>query len=84
LGRNALPFLKRLDLGRCDVDDDGFVALVAALEHNTSLQILNLQGHDFGERGVMALAESLPNIKGLQEITIPAIGENESFQSVLY
>jgi Ran GTPase-activating protein (RanGAP) involved in mRNA processing and transport len=44
------------------------VALVSALEQNTSLQILNLQGNYFDERGFMVLAESLPNIKGLKQI----------------
>jgi Ran GTPase-activating protein (RanGAP) involved in mRNA processing and transport len=72
LGRDAMPSLKRLDLGWCGIDDDGFVAMVSALEQNTSLQILNLKGNRFGERGFMALAESLPNIKGLQQINITA------------
>jgi Ran GTPase-activating protein (RanGAP) involved in mRNA processing and transport len=75
LGHNAMPSLKRLDLGGCIIDDDGFVALVSALEQNTGLQILNLQYNHFGERGFMALAESLPNIKGLQQITISAYAD---------
>jgi Ran GTPase-activating protein (RanGAP) involved in mRNA processing and transport len=74
LGRNAMPELKRLDLNWCGIDYDGFVALVSALEQNTSLQIVNLQRNRFGERGFLALAESLPNIKGLQQITISAYG----------
>jgi hypothetical protein len=87
LGRNAMPSLKRLDLGRCGVDDDGFVALVSALEHNTSLQILNFlhgyfrEGRHIGKRGLMALAETLPSIKGLQQINFRS---EESFQSVLH
>jgi hypothetical protein len=56
------------------------VALVSALEQNESLQIFNLAGNDFGERGFMALVDSLPNIKVLQQITIPF---NEGFQSTL-
>jgi Ran GTPase-activating protein (RanGAP) involved in mRNA processing and transport len=68
LGCSTMPNLKRLDLDWCNVDNDGFVALVSALEQNTSLQILNLQGHHYGERGCLALAESLPNIKVLQQI----------------
>jgi hypothetical protein len=44
------------------------------------LHILDLKYNNFGERGFMALAESLPNIKGLQEITIRA---NASLQSTL-
>jgi hypothetical protein len=74
LGRNAMPSLKRLDLNGCCIDDDGFVALVSALEQNTSLHILNLQYNLFAERGYMALAESLPKIKGLQQMHISGYG----------
>jgi Leucine-rich repeat (LRR) protein len=86
LGRNAMPNLKQLHLDHCDIDDDGIVALVSSLEQNTSLQILSLAGHGhshsnyFGERGFMALAESLPNIKGLQQVVFTA---NASFTSTL-
>jgi hypothetical protein len=41
LRRNALPSLKRLHLGSCGIEDDGLVALVSTLEHNTTLQDLN-------------------------------------------
>jgi hypothetical protein len=80
LGRNAMPSLKRLDLGICRIHDDGFVALVSALVQNSTLQILNVEYNHFGERGFMALAESLPNIKGLQQLHFP---ENAGFQSTL-
>jgi hypothetical protein len=80
LRRNAIQKLKQLYLGWCHIDDDGFVALVSALEQNSSIQILNLRGNMFGERGFSALAESLPDIKGLQEIGFSA---NASFQSTL-
>jgi Ran GTPase-activating protein (RanGAP) involved in mRNA processing and transport len=70
LGHNAMPSLTRLDLSWCGIDDDGFVTLVSALEQNTSLQILDFKYNDFGERGYMSLAESLPHIKGLQQINI--------------
>jgi hypothetical protein len=80
LGRNAMPSLKRLHLCVCHIDDDGFVALVSALEQNNSLQSLNLAGNNFDERGFMALAKSLPNIKGLQQINFTA---NSSFRSTL-
>jgi Ran GTPase-activating protein (RanGAP) involved in mRNA processing and transport len=80
LGHNAMPSLKRLDLDRCGINDDGFVALVSAVGQNTSLQILNLKGNHFDERGFMALAESLPNIKGLQQINFSAYG---SFHSTM-
>jgi Ran GTPase-activating protein (RanGAP) involved in mRNA processing and transport len=65
---NAVPSLKELQLASCGIRDDGFVALVSALEQNTSLQILDLEENHFCDRGFMALAESLPNIKGLQQI----------------
>jgi Ran GTPase-activating protein (RanGAP) involved in mRNA processing and transport len=74
LGRNAMPSLIELDLHSCRIDDDGFVALVSALEQNTSVQILNLKYNPFAERGYMALAESLPKIKGLQQMHISAYG----------
>jgi hypothetical protein len=77
LGSNAMPSLKEIDLDRCGIDDDGFVALVSALEQNTSLQMLDLRGNHFGERGFMALADSLPNIEGLQQINIT---QDASFQ----
>jgi Ran GTPase-activating protein (RanGAP) involved in mRNA processing and transport len=82
LGRNALPSLKRLHLDNCSIEDDGFVALVSALEQNTSLQILDLQGNHFGERGYTAFAESLPNITGLHQINLRA-NISASFESNL-
>jgi Ran GTPase-activating protein (RanGAP) involved in mRNA processing and transport len=65
---NAMPSLKELQQVSCGIRDDGFVTLMSALEQNTSLQILDLGWNTFGERGFMALAESLPNMKGLQQI----------------
>jgi hypothetical protein len=76
--RNAMSSLKRLDLDRCGIDDDGLVALLSALEQNTSLQILDLKNNLFAERGFMALAESLPNIRGLQQLYFIS---HASFQS---
>jgi Ran GTPase-activating protein (RanGAP) involved in mRNA processing and transport len=78
LCRNAMPSLKQLDLFCCHIDNDGFVALVSALEQNTSLQILDLKYNIIIDRGYMALAESLPNIKGLQEINISTIAGIQS------
>jgi Ran GTPase-activating protein (RanGAP) involved in mRNA processing and transport len=63
-----MPSLIRLDLGWCGMDDVGSVALVSALEQNTSLQILDLKYNNVADRGFMRLAESLPNIRGLQQI----------------
>jgi Ran GTPase-activating protein (RanGAP) involved in mRNA processing and transport len=73
LGNNALPNLTRLSLSHCGIGDDGFIALVSALEQNTSLIQVDLRynpvyGHGFSERAFLALAESLPEIKALQGV----------------
>jgi hypothetical protein len=69
---NALPNLTRLSLSSCGIRDDGFIALVSALEQNTSLLHLDWgyqHGGSFSERAFLALAESLPNIKVLQQLS---------------
>jgi Ran GTPase-activating protein (RanGAP) involved in mRNA processing and transport len=43
LGNNALANLTRLSLFNCGIGDDGFIALVSALEQNTSLLQLDLR-----------------------------------------
>jgi hypothetical protein len=69
LGNNALPNLTRLSLCRCAIGDDGFVALTSALERNASLLHLGLlDAYAFSERAFLALAESLPDIKVLQQV----------------
>jgi Ran GTPase-activating protein (RanGAP) involved in mRNA processing and transport len=69
LGNNALPNLTRLSLSRCGIGDDGFIALLSALEQNTSLLHLDLRNnYDFSELAFLALAETLPQIKVLQEV----------------
>jgi hypothetical protein len=74
LGNNALPNLTQLSLCDCGIDDDGFIALVSALEQNTSLLQLDLRilrhsnFYYFSEPAFLALAESLPEIKVLQRI----------------
>jgi hypothetical protein len=71
LGKNALPNLTRLGLRHCGIGDDGFIMLVSALEQNTSLLQLDLHDNDVvSERAFLALAESLPQIKVLQEIDL--------------
>jgi hypothetical protein len=71
LGNNALPNLTRLSLHSCLIDDDGFIALVSALEQNTSLLHLDLRFNDGdSERAFLALAESLPEIKMLQRVDL--------------
>jgi Ran GTPase-activating protein (RanGAP) involved in mRNA processing and transport len=48
LGSNTLPNLARLSLSYCNVRNDGFIALVSALQQNTSLLYLALHlNHDF-------------------------------------
>jgi Ran GTPase-activating protein (RanGAP) involved in mRNA processing and transport len=80
LGRNAMPSLKALMPDDCGIEDDGFVALVSALERNESLQLLSLEGNRIGDRGFLALAESLPIVKGLQQIYFTP---NATFESTL-
>jgi Ran GTPase-activating protein (RanGAP) involved in mRNA processing and transport len=70
LGNNALPNLTRLSLSYCGIGDAGIIALLSALEQNKSLLHLDLSdnNHGFGERVFLALAESLTDIKGLQQV----------------
>jgi hypothetical protein len=85
LGNNALPNLARLSLSQCGIGDDGFIALVSALEQNTSLlqldmsdtnyqaseqHYLHLAGGLLSERAFLALAETLPNITVLQRFDL--------------
>jgi hypothetical protein len=71
LGINALPNLTRLSLSDCGIGGGGFIALVSALEQNTSLLQLDLRdSHDFSERAFLVLAESLPEIKVLQQVDL--------------
>jgi hypothetical protein len=74
LVNNALPNLARLSLFYCGFDDDGSIALVSALKHNTSLLELVLRPFSprtgLSERAFLVLAESLPEIKGLQRVAI--------------
>jgi Ran GTPase-activating protein (RanGAP) involved in mRNA processing and transport len=69
LGNNVLSKLTRLSISYCGIGDDGFMALVSALEQNTSLLHLDLRyNHLVSERAFLALAESLPEIKILQRV----------------
>jgi hypothetical protein len=71
LGNHALPCLTRLSLSYCGIGDDGLIALVSALEQNTSLLHLNLRSyHDVSERAFLALADNLPEIKVLQRVDL--------------
>jgi Ran GTPase-activating protein (RanGAP) involved in mRNA processing and transport len=70
LGNNALPNLTRLCHCDCGIGDDGYVALITALERNTSLLHLDVRDNHYylRERAFLALAESLPDIKVLQQV----------------
>jgi Ran GTPase-activating protein (RanGAP) involved in mRNA processing and transport len=71
LENNVLPNLTRLSLFNCFIGDDGFIALVSALDQNTSLVHLDLRNDcDFSERAFLALAESLPEIKVLRQVDL--------------
>jgi hypothetical protein len=71
LGNNALPTLTSLSLYCCGIGEDGFIALVSALEQNTSLLHLDLRCNSaVSERAFSALAESLPEIEALQRIDL--------------
>jgi hypothetical protein len=71
LGNNALPNLTRLCLSYCGINDDGFIALLSALEQNTSVLHLGLRDdRGVSEHDFLALAESLPEIKELQQIHV--------------
>jgi hypothetical protein len=70
LAKNVLSNLTRLSLSRCSIGDDGFIAMVLALEQNTSLLQLDLRSHDgFSEPAFLALAESLQRTKCCNELT---------------
>jgi hypothetical protein len=69
LGNNSLPNLTRLCLSYCGIGDDGFIALMLALQQNTSLLHLDLShNRGFIERAFLALAESIPEINTLQRV----------------
>jgi Ran GTPase-activating protein (RanGAP) involved in mRNA processing and transport len=67
LGKNGLPNLTRLSLIDCRIGDDGLIALVSAMEQNTSLLHLDFC-QCYTERVFLAFAESLPEIKVLQRV----------------
>jgi Ran GTPase-activating protein (RanGAP) involved in mRNA processing and transport len=64
----TLPSLKYLHLNNCGISDDGLVVLVSALEENKTLKTVDLEDNAFSVQGCLALASSLPNIKGLRRI----------------
>jgi Ran GTPase-activating protein (RanGAP) involved in mRNA processing and transport len=78
-----LPSLKCLRLHACSIDDDGFATLVSALEQNESLEIFSLGGNTFTTPGLLALAASLPNIKGLRDINFTRMTDDPSAMPAL-
>jgi hypothetical protein len=73
LANNVLPNLTYLSLYGCGIGNDGFIALVSALEQKISLLHLDLrfnQCNGLGDRAFLALAGSLPEIKVLQGVDI--------------
>jgi hypothetical protein len=63
-----LPSLKSLRLINCGISDDGLAALVSASEENETLETVDLQLNDYTDQGYLALASSLPSMKGLRQI----------------
>jgi hypothetical protein len=78
-----LPSLKSLQLGYCGISDDGFAALVSVLEKNETLENIGLESSHVGARGYLALASSLPNIKGLLQIDFSCTPSDPSVMSAL-
>jgi Ran GTPase-activating protein (RanGAP) involved in mRNA processing and transport len=71
LGRNVVPHLTRLCLRWCNFGDDGLIEFVSALERNQTMVELDLLWNDdLTERGLLALANSLPDIKTLQRLDL--------------
>jgi Ran GTPase-activating protein (RanGAP) involved in mRNA processing and transport len=71
LGNNALPNLTHLSISECGIGDHGIIALVSALAQNSSLLHLDLRDNGVWSQGAfLALAESLPEIKVLQQIDL--------------
>jgi hypothetical protein len=71
LGNNSLANLTCLSLSNCGIEDDGFIALMSALQQNTSLLQLDLRYyHAISERAFLGLAESLPETKVLQQVDL--------------
>jgi Ran GTPase-activating protein (RanGAP) involved in mRNA processing and transport len=83
LTQKMLPSLKCLRLINCRISDDGLVALMSALEENETLENLDLEGNTFSVQGYLALASSLPNIKGLRQIDISCTTPDPTVMSAM-
>jgi hypothetical protein len=68
LGQNVIGQLIRLYLDACTLGDDCLTALASAIERNDTLTLVSMEDNEFGTRGLLALASSLPEMKALQRI----------------
>ncbi len=60
--------LKKLSLGRNNMDADGAAAIADSLKVNTTLEILNLRNNNIGDTGASDIATALKKNKGLKNI----------------
>jgi Ran GTPase-activating protein (RanGAP) involved in mRNA processing and transport len=81
--RQTLPSLKCLQLDNCGISDDGFAALMSVMEENETLETVTLENNAFSVQGYLALASSLPNIKGLRQINFSLSTTDPSVMSAL-
>jgi Ran GTPase-activating protein (RanGAP) involved in mRNA processing and transport len=79
----TLPSLAHLHLTECRISDDGILALMSALEENETLEFLDLDNNAFSVQGYLALASSLPNIKGLRHIDFSCMTSDPSVMPAL-
>jgi hypothetical protein len=70
-------------LTECRISDDGILALMSALEENETLEFLDLDNNAFSVQGYLALASSLPNIKGLRHIDFSCMTSDPSVMPAL-
>jgi hypothetical protein len=84
LRHQTLPSLKCLQLANCrGISHDGLVTLVSALEDNETLETVNLIEVIFIAQDYLALASSLPNMKGLRQIDFSLSTTDPSVMSAL-
>jgi len=62
--------IKRLDLARNLIADDGACALAKALSENTSLEYLNLESNSVAEKGGKALSRAVASNPTLQYLNL--------------
>jgi Ran GTPase-activating protein (RanGAP) involved in mRNA processing and transport len=84
LDSNSLPHLERLSLAGCSITDDGFVALLSALERNDTLLFLDLRRAAFSRQAYSTLSGSLPRINALQQICMDCCSQLVSEMGSMY